>query len=225
MVLVAPVIWLGFMLQSIVLIFIGFVMFMVAQTVQSTVVRRSVLIGIDAIFFSLFVAVWIDLKAEPGRQELIRLENVAQSNLQNFSAEVSIAWGDEGFEAGHMMADRRLFYAGLLGGPRDRHLPSGDLPSFAIYDTQIDNVNLSNLPDPGIPFAMEISGGGVRKLPLTALEPLLIRFKTNLKWLRLSGGLDDTVLYWLITQEGLDVSVDGHENRMNHIRQRYGIRQ
>ena len=65
MVLVAPVIWLGFMLQSIVLIFIGFVMFMVAQTVQSTVVRRSVLIGIDAIFFSLFVAVWIDLKAEP----------------------------------------------------------------------------------------------------------------------------------------------------------------
>lgn len=155
-VLVIPMAVIGIVGSDIVAMVLAFVMFCVATEVKSAGLRLSILLPFNLVILYGFVAAY-DLDGEDARRhETMRLEYVAKYNLQHFSAEVSTAWGDEGFETGHMMADRRVYYAGLLGGPRHPHLPSGDLPCFSIYDTRIDNVNVSKLPDPGIPFAMEI---------------------------------------------------------------------
>jgi hypothetical protein len=201
--LVFPMLVWGFIQVDVIALFIGAIMLGILN-VPSDFVRVSLLVGIN---LAVITVLFVDFDGP--REEHLGREATAAAAKQYIPDEVAIPWTEAGFDVGHMLLSQRQFYKGYIGRGRHAHYGEGDLPAFRIYDTQLEHVNMSKLPNTNKPFGIEVGGGGVYKLKMATLRPLL--GIPNLQWLRLDGGLDESVLLWLLDQKQLQVSIGRYQ--------------
>ena len=214
MLLFIPVAWLAYELGGLLMAFSTLISaYMFVHSRVSEGVQIAIVVSLDLLILALFIAGLSvpDEEQQVAYQQEVNQEAVRES--KRFPEHVEVRWKAAGFEVGTMDGETKEFLTYY------RPATVNDLPCFNIYDQTLANVNLADLPDPGVPFAVSIHGGGVFTLTPATLQPFLLRFRGNLKWLNLSGKMEASILHWSATQTEFQILVGGpHRTQFQDLR-------